>query len=60
MKIEIRKGETVARLHVNEKLEPKLIAKVFASQLKDVLEYVFKEECEVQVTFEEIEKEVKK
>ena len=53
MKIEIRKGDIVAALDVDETLEPKLLANVFASQLKDVLEYVFKEECKVQVTFEE-------
>ncbi len=56
MKIEIRKGDRASAMEITkegEKTGPKKRAKLFETNLKRVLDFVFEDECEVQVTFEE-------
>ena len=56
MKIEIRKGDMAAAMATTretEELPSSVRASIFETNLKRILEFIFEEECEVQVTFEE-------
>ena len=56
MKIEIRKGDIAGAMEMtkeSEEMPSSLRASLFGANLKRILEFVFEEECKVQVTFEE-------
>ena len=56
MRIEIRKGDRAGVMEVTkegEEMPSKVRAHIVETNLKRILETVFEEECEVQVTFEE-------